>query len=76
MAEHSEEFESLSWRCKDEGHEFLCRMAEGSCVRCIPQQARSQQALTDQFAVGYQAVTRLGAVVFQPDLDEVRRRLG
>lgn len=57
---HSEEIESLSWRCKDEGHEFLCRMAEGSCVRCIPQQAQSQQALTDQFAVGHQAVTRLG----------------
>lgn len=60
MAEQFEEIESLSWRCKDEGHEFLCRMAEGSCVRCIPQQAQSQQALTDQFAVGHQAVTRLG----------------
>jgi len=23
-------------RCKDEGHEFACRFAYGSCVRCMP----------------------------------------
>ncbi len=50
----------LPWRCQDEGHEFACRMGEGSCLRCLPQRAQAQGSFTDQLVAAHAVIVSHG----------------